>query len=268
MPRCASVTDVHPYAFFGTFGDLPFWPGGLTLLAAGPGIGKTSWLLRMVHEAAMQGFPAAIGCYEHTAAELRYRLARQACAALGGAHEECDPQAAEEYLAQGGQSVLLPLVDAEDTVRSIEGSLIEEYGFPQSGPALLAVDYLQRIPVTGLIGQLGEESRGGEAAAALRALARRRNWAVIAACAVRAGIPENVPPELDFLLGDERTRYEPDRILYLNQASRLPCGCVQSRVWVLKDRTEKLREWNLGFWGARFFPAQVNGDVHRRLEHA
>ena len=27
--------------------SLPFWPGGLSLLAAAPGLGKTSWLLRI-----------------------------------------------------------------------------------------------------------------------------------------------------------------------------------------------------------------------------
>ena len=59
------------------------------LLAAAPGIGKTSWLLRMVYEAAAGQVPAAIGCYEHTAEELRYRLYLQAKATIAGAHEHC-----------------------------------------------------------------------------------------------------------------------------------------------------------------------------------
>ena len=72
--RVTAIGNPQPYQFFGTFAGLSFWPGGLSLLAAAPGIGKTSWLLRMVFEAARQGFPAALGCYEHTSEELKYRL--------------------------------------------------------------------------------------------------------------------------------------------------------------------------------------------------
>jgi len=40
--------------------------GRLTLIGAKPGIGKTSWLIRMVREAAQQGISAALAYYEHT----------------------------------------------------------------------------------------------------------------------------------------------------------------------------------------------------------
>ena len=52
---------------------LPFWGGGLTLLATAPGIGKTPWLLRMIFESACIHIPSAICRYEHTLEELRYR---------------------------------------------------------------------------------------------------------------------------------------------------------------------------------------------------
>ena len=74
MPRLGTLNTPNPYAFFGTFAGLPFWPGGLTLLAAAPGIGKTSWMLQINFAAAAHNIPSAMGCYEHTAEELRYRL--------------------------------------------------------------------------------------------------------------------------------------------------------------------------------------------------
>jgi len=146
--------DPQPYTFFGTFGGLPFWPGGLTLLAAAPGVGKTSWLLRMIHEAAGADIPAALGCYEHTAEELKYRLRRQAEAAVAGSHGTASPQAVEAILARGGEAVLLSLSDQEDTVRAVEEMLLMDYGFPDRGTALLALDYLQRAPVVGLAGMV------------------------------------------------------------------------------------------------------------------
>ncbi|MEA3351046.1 MAG: hypothetical protein U9Q82_10525, partial [Chloroflexota bacterium] len=91
-----------------------------------------------------------------------------------------------DHLAQGGQMGILPLSDQEDTIRAIEDVLLHDYGFPSHGPALLSVDYLQRVPVVGITGILPEELRAGEAAAALRKLARKRNWGIIVATALRS----------------------------------------------------------------------------------
>ena len=87
MPRLGTLNTPNPYAFFGTFAGLPFWPGGLTLLAAAPGIGKTSWMLQINFDAAAHSIPSAMGCYEHTAEELRYRLGKQSQAAVAGPHD-------------------------------------------------------------------------------------------------------------------------------------------------------------------------------------
>ena len=100
MARASVLGNPKPYQFFGTFAGLPFWPGGLTLLAAAPGVGKTSWLLRVVFEAAIAGFPAALGCYEHTAEELKYRLRLQCQAAIAGPHGEANEARVEGLLAQ------------------------------------------------------------------------------------------------------------------------------------------------------------------------
>jgi predicted ATP-dependent serine protease len=76
MPRSGTLGNPQPYTPFGVFAGLSFWGGGATLLAAAPGIGKTSWLLRMIYEAACLHIPSAIGCYEHTPEELRFRGSR------------------------------------------------------------------------------------------------------------------------------------------------------------------------------------------------
>ena len=263
MPRSGAVGNPSPYNIFGEYVGLKFWSGGLTLLTAAPGVGKTSWLLRIVSEAAKAKIPAAIGYYEHTPEELRYRQQLQAQAYAGGAHNKSLDVLAEKYLAQCSESVLLALSDQEDTVRAIEETLLLEYGFPERGPAVVAVDYLQRVPVVGLTGMLPEAQRAGEAAAALRALARRRGWAVIAAAALRAD-DFSGEPDLGSLLGDERVPYEADRVLLVKRAGSVwVCGCVDLDVHTLKDRVGPAQAWRLAFYGARFYPT-LDDTGHRR----
>jgi hypothetical protein len=258
MPRSGKLGDPLPYQFFGTFAALSFWPGGLTLLAAAPGIGKTSWLLRIVSEASGAGFPSALGCYEHTPEELKYRQRLQAEAAVAGPHDRAATFDVEKRLARSSETVLEALSDQEDTIRSIEEMLLQDYGFPVHGPAVLAVDYLSRIPVVGLTSMLPEETRTGEAAAALRSLARRHGWAVIAAAALRSE-DFSGGDNLSSLLGDERVPYEADRVLLIRRSElSRPCGCTGLEVLTLKDRTARAHTWGLVFWGERFYP--VFGD--------
>jgi hypothetical protein len=262
MVRAGLVGHPQPYHFFGTFAGLPFWPGGLTLLAAAPGIGKTSWLLRAVFEASAADFPAALGCYEHTAEELKYRLRLQAEAAVAGPHMEADEICVESLLASGCQTVLLALSDQEETLRAVEEILLDDYGFPEQGPALLAVDYLQRVPVVSLTGLVPEEQRSGEAATGLRQLARRHGWAVIAACALRAAHFSN-GINLSALLGDERVAYEADRVMLVQRSGAVQeCGCVALDVHTLKNRIGPAQSWQLAFWGERFYPSLEGEGPH------
>jgi hypothetical protein len=253
MPTSATIGEPDPYHFFGIYAGIPFWQGGLTLLAAAPGIGKTSWLLRMVHEAS-QSIPACLGCYEHTPEEQRYRLRRQAEARSGGAHASADDLTIENELAKSAESVLLYLSHREDTIRAVEEVLITDYGFPEYGPALLAMDYLQRIPVLGLTGMVTDRSRGGQAAVLLHEVARSHGWAVIAASAT-SGESFNLSPKLEDLLGDESIAFEPDRVLMIERLGILPCSCAVLRVHTLKDRTGPIKNTTFQFWGERFYPA-------------
>ena len=179
----------------------------------------------------------------------------QAKAVVAGAHDLAAEPAIEHCLALGSEAVLLSLSDKEDTVRALEDILLRDYGFPEQGLALLAVDYLNRVPVVGLTGMLAESTRGGEAAAMLRELSRRHSWATIAAAALKSdSFTEG--DELSALLGDERVPYEADRVLLMRPAESLgSCGCISLNVHTLKDRTGPAHTWKMHFWGARFYPA-------------
>jgi replicative DNA helicase len=255
MPRSGTLGNPQPYIPFGVFAGLPFWGGGLTLLAAAPGIGKTSWLLRMLFEAASAHIPAAVGCYEHTPEELRYRLFLQVEAITSGPHAQAPQEQVEMKLARASEAVLLSLNSQEDTVRALEDLLLHDYALPLYGSALVAVDYLNRVPVVGLTGMMNEAGRSGEAAAALRALARQHGWAVIAAAALKSD-HFNDSDDLSALLGDERVPYEADRVLVVQRNGEVgSCGCVPLEVITLKDRTGPPSRWPMQFWGARFYPA-------------
>src|SRR5512139_2856480 len=259
MARIGSTGIPNPYRFFGTFAGVPFWGGGLTLLCAAPGIGKTSWMLRMLLEAAAQRVPAAIGCYEHTEDELKYRLSKQAQAKIGNAHGPVGAVDVEDVLAQSSEGVLLALNDKADTIRSLEETLIKLYGFPEQGDALILVDYLNRIPVVGLSGVQPIEIRSGDAAVEIREMAKRHNWAVLAAAALQmeSFTKESGAFGLEDLFGDERVPYTADRVYLVTKDSQLAreCGCVDLLVHTLKDRTGPTRQFKMQFWGERFYPA-------------
>ena len=256
MTRAGTVIQSAPYQFFGTFSGVPFWPGSLTLLPASPGAGKTSLLLRMIFEAAAAGIPAAMACFEHTEAEMKFRLRRQAQAIAAGAHGVVNEQSTEAQLARCSAAVLLATYYKEHTIRSIEDELLKIYGFPELGPALVAVDYLNVIPVVGLTGLVPIEYRSGEAAAALREMAKRHGWAIIAAAALKSDAFTKDQPGLEDLFGDERVPYEADRVIFIRKDELpRPCGCVSLTALIMKDRTDRIRNWPMDFWGERFYPA-------------
>jgi replicative DNA helicase len=265
MARIASTGIPNPYHFFGTYAGLPFWGGGLTLLAAAPGIGKTSWMLRMLLEAASERVPSVIGCYEHTEDELKYRLSKQAEAKIAGAHGPAVKIKIENILAKSAEGVLLALNDKSDTIRSLEESLMQLYGFPEKGYALVLVDYLNRVPVVGLSGIQPVDVRSGDAAIELREMAKRHGWAVLAAAALDAEsfAKESGTYDLSDLFGDERVPYTADRVYLISrdQASLWPCDCVDLVVHTLKDRTGPVREFKMQFWGERFYPA-LESEIH------
>jgi len=262
MTRIASSGIPNPYKFFGTFARLPFWGGGLTLLSSAPGVGKTSWMLRMLLEAAAKRVPSAIACYEHTEDELKFRLSKQAEAVVGGAHDDVDVREVESVLARSAEGVLMATDDKSDTVRALEEVLLKVYNFPNHGDALVLVDYLNRVPVVGISGVQPVETRSGDAAIELREMAKRHGWAVLAAAALDASAFSATTFDLSDLFGDERVPYTADRVYIMSRPDApLECGCVGLNIYTLKDRTGPVRTWNMQFWGSRFYPA-LDEEVH------
>lgn len=263
MTRAGTAGRPNPYQPFGVFAGLPVWGGGLTLMAAGPGVGKTSWAGRILLEASIQGVPAAMANYEHNEDEMKFRLRQQATAALAGPHVEVSDEEVEAHLAKAANAVLLPLEIDEDTPRSIENALLEDYGFPNKGHAVVIVDYLNCVPVVGLTGMVEPARQSGDAAAQLRAISRRHGWAIITPAALEKN-SFNEGDDLSGLLGDERVPYRADRVLLIRRdGEKRECGCVRLKVSTLKDRSGPVRTWYLDFWGERFYPAlESEFDLH------
>jgi len=257
MARIGVTGIPDPYRSFGTFAGLTFWGGGLTLLSAAPGIGKTSWMLRMLLNAAAMDVPCALGCYEHTEDELKFRLSKQAEAVVGGPHAIIGRSEAVNVLAKSANGILMALDGKKDTIRSIEESLLKLYGFPEKGDALVLIDYLNRIPVVGLTGIQPVEIRSGDAAIELREMAKQHGWAVLAAAALDADSFHGKKVfDLSDLFGDERVPYTADRVYVIARSGQpMSCGCVDLVVHTLKDRTGPVRNWDIQFWGERFYPA-------------
>ena len=240
-------------------GGLHLRAGTLTLVAGQPGAGKTSWLLNISADAVESGHRAAFACYEHTVDEMAQRLHLQARAiAAEDAHREADEATVAQTLASWQGLVLVELDYETDTVRALEDHLIRQYRFPQAPSPdecpLVVVDYLQRIPVTTIGGLVREETRAGEAAAALRAMARRRGWAVVAISALDAKSFTSDTHSLADLLGDERVAYESDVVVVITTANRFSCGCNAWTVEFLKDRFAPApRYQQMYYWGERYY---------------
>jgi hypothetical protein len=181
-----------------------------------------------------------------------------------GPHTDASENQIEQQLAECSAAVIIASDYREDTVRSIEDMLLKEYGFPEKGPAIVAVDYLNIIPVVGLTGLVAVEFRSGEAAAALRGMARKHGWAVITAAALKSDSFSKALPGLEDLFGDERVPYEADRVLYIKkEGAPRRCGCIRLTVHALKDRTAPIRTWPMDFWGENYFPAiEAEFDLH------
>jgi hypothetical protein len=211
----------------------------------------------MLLNAAAVGVSSAMGCYEHTEDELKYRLSKQAEAVVGGPHAEIRQTDVENVLAQSANGILMALDDKKDTVRSLEESLLKLYGFPEKGHALILVDYLNRVPVVGLTGIQPVETRSGDAAIELREMAKRHGWAVLAAAALdAASFAGKDEFDLSDLFGDERVPYTADRVYVIARRGQpVSCGCVDLAIHTLKDRTGPIRDWDVQFWGERFYPA-------------
>lgn len=281
MPFLSQIQDATPYHPFGMFAGLPFWPGGLTLVAAAPGVGKTSWVLHILAEAARQGHPAAFLCYEHSPEELRYRLRAQAAGLVFGPHPTGEEttgkgiQAIEERLAESARLYLHHPNDRTDTPERLERLLLDELSAMARRPVLVGVDYLQRVPFVDFSGRIltAAQGRDGAVAAAFKRMALENGWHILLIAALEKNrftakslaeaLRVNPAAALGALLGDERVVYEADRVFVLFREGTHPCGCCYDwRLIVAKNRIGPLQNLYLSFWGQRFLPAEMGWMGH------
>jgi len=273
MPFLNRVPDRNPYEPFAVAAGLPLWPGGLTLVAAAPGVGKTSWTLDLAAQVARSGSFAAFLCYEHTPEELRARLRAQTLGRLVGPHpRDTDRDAfaaeVEAALARTARLFLEMPHDREDTPNRIEAALKQSI---PAGPALIVVDYLQRVPFVDPFGRslTMQEGRAGAVTAAFKRMALEHDWHVMLIAALEkrhyttgdlhAALERNPAAALAALLGDERVAYEADRVVVLFRTGNRACGCCyDGRYVVAKDRTGPVHSRPFAFWGRVFLP---------RMEH-
>ncbi len=269
MPFLSQIPDTQPYKPFARIAGLPFWPGGLTLVAAAPGVGKTSWALDVAAETARAGHFAAFLCYEHTPEELRARLRSQALGRVAGPHpaeeDDATQEAVERLLATATRLFVDMLDDREDTPRRVEHTL--RHVLRGDTPALVVVDYLQRVPYVDPMGRslTLADGRAGAVTAAFKRMALQHGWHIVLIAALekahytpdtlQAAVALNPAAALAALLGDERVAYEADRVLVLFRSRTRTCGCCyDGNCVVAKDRTGPTRTLPFSFWGRVFLP--------------
>lgn len=211
-----------------------FHPGDVTLVGGGPGVGKTIATLQMARSMALDGREVAYVCYEHGDRALLARLLLLELGEMGVPRSDViDATAAVWRVAHGEAhwSVLasrhLVLRAAQSKVGQYADNLMVVEGSATLGlpelveltdrvrPAVLFVDYLQKIPAENLSGN----NRVTAAVEGLKDLALATGTAVVAVVAgTRAGLEER-RLRLHHLRGAEALAYEADVVVLLNEKS-------------------------------------------------
>jgi replicative DNA helicase len=218
--------------------DGGFLPDELVLLGGRPGVGKTLTALQWARNAAGAGRPVAIVCFEHDPFDLLARLLVQEVATLA---PELDETAVTE-LRRAVSDLTLGRIDAASvdrrhpmlgegaaslrdntpglrllggTARTDLGEL-RRIGEQAGAGALVVVDYLQKIPVSGSPDLHEQVVRAVEG---LKDLAVTHNLTVLAlAAASQSGVAAR-RVRLEHLRGADALAHECDIGLVLNEKS-------------------------------------------------
>jgi len=232
--QASSRPDAGPFLHFHGF---PFRAGEVTLLAAAPGAGKTSWALALASTATAQKIPTGFFCYEMTPYEILERLGRQATGkTLSDPHDEPDGEEGQRLLAQAGMMLVETPTEKDTPDRLVQ---IMEEAFPHASPALLVV----------VVGKF-------------KRIAQEKGWHVLLIAALEKTffVPDmellqNPARILATLLGDERVVYDPDRVLALFRGKTHSCGCCYDlNLVVAKDRRGPVQVQAWVFRGRWFLP--------------
>jgi replicative DNA helicase len=204
--------------------------GELTVLGGAPGVGKTTLALQIARNIAAGGGRVSYVCYEHTGQELLTRLLLME-AGLGypdelpvarparGAHSA--PAALDRRLEYaidtvGAYGDRLRLVRGDSSPDAELDPAIAD-GEP---PAVLVVDYLQKVP-SRIGGDAVEAERVTEVVERLKDHAMEHSVPVIAIVASdRSGL-ESARVRVQDLRGSTAVAYEADVALLLNEKNRV-----------------------------------------------
>ncbi len=238
-PRAAHATGFEP---LDEVLDGGLFPQNLTLVGGQPGVGKTIATLQWATHMAAQGAFVAYACYEHDEAALLTRVLLQEIGAVARPIDSTRLpalRAAVREWAEGTRSFAELMAEgllvgaALERISAFAEQLVlfrangRETGIDQleellgempDGPKVLFVDYLQKVPTTGIGTDMGLKVT--QVAEGLKELALNTGVAVVAVVTSdHAGLTER-RLRMHHLRGSAGLAYESDVVIMLNEKAR------------------------------------------------
>jgi replicative DNA helicase len=217
----AAAADLEVEGVLGLAGPFPSWdrvagalrPGELCVLAARPGIGKTSLALQHVAAAMQAGKQAVVFSLEMTGEELCQRLARQRCGAAAG--REVLARWIRKHLA-GERHLQIYDGAAGASLAQIESRSRLHAAGPR-GLALIVVDYLQLVAPPADLRRENRERQVATISRALKLLALElRTPLLLAAQLNRESEKEDRRPRLTDLRESGAIEQDADAVWFLH----------------------------------------------------
>jgi replicative DNA helicase len=216
-----------------------FRSGDLILLGGPQGMGKTTWMLQVARNIAMQGRPVLYFCYEHDQTTMLIRLVALEAGIIGGidapginriraTFEAADGlgRSLSERLSDtsGGAEALERVKEYSDrlTIHRSSGSsttldqikeTISEVTQKHGRAPFVCIDYLQKIPMPGV----DEEERTTAVVTQVKDMTL--DYDVPALCIVasdKEGISSGKRMRVNHMRGSSSLAYEADTVLMLN----------------------------------------------------
>jgi replicative DNA helicase len=216
-----------------------FRSGDLILLGGPQGMGKTTWMLQVARNVARQGRPVVYFCYEHDQTTMLIRLVALEAGYIGGTDAPSINRIRRTFESSDGFGRTLTQrlgdtlggAEALDVVREYSDRLhihrssgtsttmeqikatITDVHEHHGTPPFVCVDYLQKVPVPGAIG----DDRTTMVTEQLKDMTLDLEVPVIAITAGdKEGIEKGKRMRVNHMRGSSALAYEADTVLMLN----------------------------------------------------